>query len=207
MSCRPSQPGRREKFRSVPSWIAKTVRWPRMRWMLRSRSGARRRPIRPSGRARRPAARRRQIPPPRANRAPNRRVGARSIADHRCQFQSSQHVERVDLDSVGGHEPLFVYTFCVPSVHRPFQQVYLCRFDLPRFLVREDDSFQPLLASMMVPLLALQPSIDLAASTASASPPCTYWLTFRSMSLLRRGRPWARRSAVPPISALRIPLC
>ena len=35
--------------------------------------GARRRPIRPSGRAPRPAARRRQIPPPRATRAPNRR--------------------------------------------------------------------------------------------------------------------------------------
>ena len=41
MSCRPSQPGRREKFKSVPSWIARTVRWPRMRWMLRSRCGAR----------------------------------------------------------------------------------------------------------------------------------------------------------------------
>ena len=30
-----------EKFRSVPSWIARTVRWLRIRWMLLLRCGAR----------------------------------------------------------------------------------------------------------------------------------------------------------------------
>ena len=32
MMPRPSQFGRRAKFRSVPSWMASTVRWLRIRW-------------------------------------------------------------------------------------------------------------------------------------------------------------------------------
>ena len=41
ISGRPSQPGRREKFRSTPPWMARTVFWPRIRQMVCSRCGAR----------------------------------------------------------------------------------------------------------------------------------------------------------------------